>query len=326
MNNNFTTPLSDNTQVGNLNNAPAPETVDINANEPVAAEAAENEKRNGLSGAAVAGIAGAAVVSGVGLAYAANQVINGDGETVADEASDLSDAGSGIYEGAPVPPDTPKAPSTPKDPEDGAIAEEDLTDFQRSTVDHADSNFADWNEDPETGTPSNPGGNTDLAELPDVDPDLATADMAQDVYLIDEVDEGDPSYFFNPTDMAVANIDGSMVTAVEATLPTGETVYLLDSDGDGNFDVVYDSDGNAIADGSDLTATTVDDAASILMDKGVDVPGADGNEVAEMADVNEFVDDSNGQMAFEPDGLEEPAIEEPGVDDLASIDDFGADM
>lgn len=104
-----------------------------------------------------------------------------------------------------------------------------------------------------------------IDDLDDVDP-MLLADELADVELIDTEAAGDPR-FFTPTDYYQAtNISGQQEAVVAAQLPTGEQVFLVDSNQDGAFERVTDVNGNILADGDDLVATTVDDAIAVLND------------------------------------------------------------
>lgn len=141
-----------------------------------------------------------------------------------------------------------------------------------------------------------------IDDLEDVDP-MLLADELSDVELIDTEAAGDPR-FFTPTDYYQAtNISGQQEAVVAAQLPTGEQVFLVDSNQDGAFERVTDVNGNVLADGDDLVATTVDDAIAVLNDGNGyagDVASASelphGGDAPVMAGVDEVVVPDGGAM------------------------------
>lgn len=131
-----------------------------------------------------------------------------------------------------------------------------------------------------------------IDDLENVDP-MLLADELADVELIDTNAVNDPR-FFNPTEVYQAtNINGQQESVVAAQLPTGEQVFLVDSDQDGAFERVTDANGNVLANGDELVATTVDDAIAVLNNDG---GYAGGGEMADntpvMGDVDEIVSDN----------------------------------
>ena len=303
--------------------------------------------------AAVVGVAAVgSVAAGVGAAVAADKIFNGNEAepAAADPAASGSEGVSGTANGIFTAPDD-NGPATPAGQQPGNdvpahpgdVVKDNPDDNPGGEKDGADSELQAGTVErtPEPG----PGKTTtedeyDVADLPDVDPNVVTADIDDDVVMIDDSDIETPGYFFDPTGIEVVNINGEMATAVEAVLPEGDVVYLVDSDNDGNFDAVYDAYGNILADGEDLASTTVDDARAVLIDRGID-PGTD-EIVADnitMADVDEqdgdepvvattdpepdYDDNDVAELDGMPNTVVDPTdIEDIGMGGLAETDVF----
>lgn len=326
-NNNFTTPLSSGNKPENAPQTPAQPGNPTRNIKPSSPNGKDEEKSN--TGVVIGVAAGASVAAGVAAAYAADKIMSDPEEPLAEGSEAVGDAASGLFAvnntEVKIEEHTHKTPAE----NEGEVNEDEISDFQMAALDHADSEYDLWaGTEPASETPEN----DNLAEsdiLPDVDPDLLTADLTEDVYLVDPDDVETPG-FYNPTSMEVVNIDGHMETWVGAELPAGEQVYLIDSDGDGSFDQVYSLDGQPL-NTDQLAFTTVDDAKAILMDNGVEIPGDESNLTASvsMGDINETADDFNdsiGGETFDQDFTADATPDLGGADDFGGADSFSDDL
>lgn len=98
-------------------------------------------------------------------------------------------------------------------------------------------------------------------DIPDVDPKIIAQDLTDDIIIVD------------PTDIDAANIDiasvttgetidGETITAAQFTGENGETLYMVDVNGDNVYDVVADSEGNYL--GQMPTTLTVSDSENLI--------------------------------------------------------------
>lgn len=101
----------------------------------------------------------------------------------------------------------------------------------------------------------------DVNDIPDVDPTLVAQNLTDDVIMVD------------PTDIDMANmdiaavgtvetVDGEVLTAAQFIGDNGETMYMVDVNGNGSYDVVTDETGNLLA---EVPSTlTISDSESIV--------------------------------------------------------------
>lgn len=98
-------------------------------------------------------------------------------------------------------------------------------------------------------------------DIPNVDPNLIAHNLTDDVIMVDpaDIDAG------NLDIAAVGNIetvDGQTLTAAQFTGDNGETLYMVDVDGDHTYDIVTDASGNVLA--NIPSTVTVSDTENII--------------------------------------------------------------
>lgn len=259
---------------------------------PSQAAAAGASKGASVAAATVAATAGGAVL-GVGGAYVVDEL---NAEEAADvEVAEIKPVNDETVEAArtetvpsptidtPVAEAVPAAVDTPPAQAQPAVHEQPVSNapVEQPVTPSAESQSVASNEP------------IKIDDLEDVDP-MLLADELADVELIDTNAANDPR-FFNPTEVYQAtNINGQQESVVAAQLPTGEQVFLVDSNQDGAFERVTDVNGNVLANGDDLVATTVDDAIAVLNNDGGYVGGGEmADNTPVMGDVDEIVSDGN---------------------------------
>ena len=101
----------------------------------------------------------------------------------------------------------------------------------------------------------------DVNDIPDVDPTLVAQNLTDDVIMVDPTDID-----MENMDIAavgtVQTVDGEVLTAAQFIGDNGETLYMVDVNGNGSYDVVTDDTGNVLA---EVPSTlTVSDTESIV--------------------------------------------------------------
>lgn len=126
-----------------------------------------------------------------------------------------------------------------------------------TTTNEASTNGASANE----ASTNEVNAEVDVNDIPDVDPTLVAQNLTDDVIMVD------------PTDIDMANmdiaavgtvetVDGEVLTAAQFIGDNGETMYMVDVNGNGSYDVVTDETGNVLA---EVPSTlTVSDSESIV--------------------------------------------------------------
>lgn len=118
--------------------------------------------------------------------------------------------------------------------------------------------------------PTNPDGEQlinnvnseiDVDDIPDVDPTLVAQNITDDVIMVDPTDID-----LENIDIAavgtVETVDGEVLSAAQFTGENGETLYMVDVNGNGEYDVITDEGGNVLADAP--STLTVSDSQSIV--------------------------------------------------------------
>lgn len=101
----------------------------------------------------------------------------------------------------------------------------------------------------------------DVNDIHDVDPTLVAQNLTDDVIMVDPTDID-----MENMDIAavgtVQTVDGEVLTAAQFIGDNGETLYMVDVNGNGSYDVVTDDTGNVLA---EVPSTlTVSDTESIV--------------------------------------------------------------
>lgn len=129
------------------------------------------------------------------------------------------------------------------------------------------ANGATTNEAPTNGASANEASTNevnaevDVNDIPDVDPTLVAQNLTDDVIMVDPTDID-----MENMDIAavgtVQTVDGEVLTAAQFIGDNGETLYMVDVNGNGSYDVVTDDTGNVLA---EVPSTlTVSDTESIV--------------------------------------------------------------
>ena len=203
--------------------------------------AQDNSKENLKKGAALAGSAAV----GAGAVVTAD-VIRGE------EEMDLADP---IIE-APTSPEVEEVAPTNQAQDAPAAAQEEIpaTD-ELPTADDLPTN-------PEgEQLINNVNSEIDVNDIPDVDPTLVAQNITDDVIMVDPTDID-----LENIDIAavgtVETVDGEVLSAAQFTGENGETLYMVDVNGNGEYDVITDESGNVLADAP--STLTVSDSQSIV--------------------------------------------------------------
>ena len=136
-----------------------------------------------------------------------------------------------------------------------------------TTANEASTNGASANEASTNGASANEASTNevnaevDVNDIPDVDPTLVAQNLTDDVIMVDPTDID-----MENMDIAavgtVQTVDGEVLTAAQFIGDNGETLYMVDVNGNGSYDVVTDDTGNVLA---DVPSTlTVSDTESIV--------------------------------------------------------------
>lgn len=148
------------------------------------------------------------------------------------------------------------AAETTAEPQPQATVEEPAATNEPSangaTTNEASTNEASTNE---------VNAEVDVNDIPDVDPTLVAQNLTDDVIMVDPTDID-----MENMDIAavgtVQTVDGEVLTAAQFIGDNGETLYMVDVNGNGSYDVVTDDTGNVLA---EVPSTlTVSDTESIV--------------------------------------------------------------
>ena len=108
---------------------------------------------------------------------------------------------------------------------------------------------------------NNVNSEIDVNDIPDVDPTLVAQNITDDVIMVDPTDID-----MENIDIAavgtVETVDGEVLSAAQFTGENGETLYMVDVNGNGEYDVITDESGNVLADAP--STLTVSDSQSIV--------------------------------------------------------------
>ena len=108
---------------------------------------------------------------------------------------------------------------------------------------------------------NNVNSEIDVNDIPDVDPTLVAQNITDDVIMVDPTDID-----LENIDIAavgtVETVDGEVLSAAQFTGEHGETLYMVDVNGNGEYDVITDESGNVLADAP--STLTVSDSQSIV--------------------------------------------------------------
>lgn len=148
------------------------------------------------------------------------------------------------------------AAETTAEPQPQATVEEPAGTNEAST-NGASANEASTNE----ASTNEVNAEVDVNDIPDVDPTLVAQNLTDDVIMVDPTDID-----MENMDIAavgtVQTVDGEVLTAAQFIGDNGETLYMVDVNGNGSYDVVTDDTGNVLA---EVPSTlTVSDTESIV--------------------------------------------------------------
>lgn len=126
-----------------------------------------------------------------------------------------------------------------------------------ATTNEAPTNEASANE----ASTNEVNAEVNVNDIPDVDPTLVAQNLTDDVIMVDPTDID-----MENMDIAavgtVQTVDGEVLTAAQFIGDNGETLYMVDVNGNGSYDVVTDDTGNVLA---EVPSTlTVSDTESIV--------------------------------------------------------------
>ena len=153
------------------------------------------------------------------------------------------------------------AAETTAEPQPQATVEEPAATNEPSangaTTNEASTNGASANE----ASTNEVNAEVDVNDIPDVDPTLVAQNLTDDVIMVDPTDID-----MENMDIAavgtVQTVDGEVLTAAQFIGDNGETLYMVDVNGNGSYDVVTDDTGNVLA---EVPSTlTVSDTESIV--------------------------------------------------------------
>lgn len=235
----------------------------------------ENSKENLKKGATIAG----AAMAGAGAVVTA-EMLTGDediemvdavNDATATPGAEQSNANNATTQAAGHAAAGHTAAETTAEPQPQATVEEPAATNEPSangtTANEASTNGASANEASTNGASANEAStnevNTevDVNDIPDVDPTLVAQNLTDDVIMVDPTDID-----MENMDIAavgtVQTVDGEVLTAAQFIGDNGETLYMVDVNGNGSYDVVTDDTGNVLA---EVPSTlTVSDTESIV--------------------------------------------------------------
>lgn len=214
----------------------------------------ENSKENLKKGATIAG----AAMAGAGAVVTA-EMLTGDediemvdavNDATATPGAEQSNANNATAQAAGHAAGHSAAETT-AEPQPQATVEEPAATNEPS-ANEASTNEASTNE---------VNAEVDVNDIPDVDPTLVAQNLTDDVIMVDPTDID-----MENMDIAavgtVQTVDGEVLTAAQFIGDNGETLYMVDVNGNGSYDVVTDDTGNVLA---EVPSTlTVSDTESIV--------------------------------------------------------------
>lgn len=225
----------------------------------------ENSKENLKKGATIAG----AAMAGAGAVVTAEMLIGDEDIEMVDAVNDAtatpgaeqSNANNATTQAAGHAAAGHTAAETTAEPQPQATVEEPAGTNEPSangaTTNEASTNEASANE----ASTNEVNAEVDVNDIPDVDPTLVAQNLTDDVIMVDPTDID-----MENMDIAavgtVQTVDGEVLTAAQFIGDNGETLYMVDVNGNGSYDVVTDDTGNVLA---EVPSTlTVSDTESIV--------------------------------------------------------------
>ena len=224
----------------------------------------ENSKENLKKGATIAG----AAMAGAGAVVTA-EMLTGDediemvdavNDATATPGAEQSNANNATTQAAGHAAGHTAAETT-AEPQPQATVEEPAGTNEPSangaTTNEASTNEASANE----ASTNEVNAEVNVDDIPDVDPTLVAQNLTDDVIMVDPTDID-----MENMDIAavgtVQTVDGEVLTAAQFIGDNGETLYMVDVNGNGSYDVVTDDTGNVLA---EVPSTlTVSDTESIV--------------------------------------------------------------
>lgn len=200
----------------------------------------ENSKENLKKGAALAG----AAMAGAGVMVTADIIKGKEDIDIVDSIEDNPTA--------PIAEETNAASATTQTAEPAATASTTEPQPQVTVEEPAQTNGPSANE---------VNAEVNVDDIPDVDPTLVAQNLTDDVIIVDPTDID-----MENMDIAavgtVETVDGEVLTAAQIVGDNGESLYMVDVNGNGSYDVVTDDTGNVLA---EVPSTlTVSDTESII--------------------------------------------------------------
>lgn len=218
----------------------------------------ENSKENLKKGAALAG----AAMAGAGVMVTADIIKGKEDIDIVDSIEDNPTAP--IAEDTNAASATTQATDTHNAAQDNAASATTQTAEPAATASTTEPQPQVTVEEPaQTNGPSANEVNAEVNvdDIPDVDPTLVAQNLTDDVIIVDPTDID-----MENMDIAavgtVETVDGEVLTAAQIVGDNGESLYMVDVNGNGSYDVVTDDTGNVLA---EVPSTlTVSDTESII--------------------------------------------------------------
>lgn len=218
----------------------------------------ENSKENLKKGAALAG----AAMAGAGVMVTADIIKGKEDIDIVDSIEDNPTAP--IAEETNAASATTQATDTHNAAQDNAASATTQTAEPAATASTTEPQPQVTVEEPaQTNGPSANEVNAEVNvdDIPDVDPTLVAQNLTDDVIIVDPTDID-----MENMDIAavgtVETVDGEVLTAAQIVGDNGESLYMVDVNGNGSYDVVTDDTGNVLA---EVPSTlTVSDTESII--------------------------------------------------------------
>lgn len=222
----------------------------------------ENSKENLKKGAALAG----AAVAGAGVMVSADIIRGEEDIDIMDSIEDNPTAP--IAEETNADNATTQATNTHDAAQDNAASATTHTAEPAATASTTEPQPQATVEPAQTNGPSANGASTNevnaevnVDDIPDVDPNLVAQNLTDDVIMVDPTDI-DMENMDIASVGTVETVDGEVLTAAQIVGDNGETLYMVDVNGNGSYDVVTDDTGNMLA---EVPSTlTVSDTESII--------------------------------------------------------------
>lgn len=218
----------------------------------------ENSKENLKKGAALAG----AAMAGAGVMVTADIIKGKEDIDIVDSIEDNPTAP--IAEETNAASATTQATDTHNAAQDNAASATTQTAEPAATASTTEPQPQVTVEEPaQTNGPSANEVNAEVNvdDIPDVDPTLVAQNLTDDVIIVDPTDID-----MENMDIAavgtVETVDGEVLTAAQIVGDNGESLYMVDVNGNGSYDVLTDDTGNVLA---EVPSTlTVSDTESII--------------------------------------------------------------